>query len=101
MTNLGRIRKMKSEELAELFTEVRRAPGFEYIDFDGWLKSSSPEWIYKGYPGIVTDHNGVERSCIVVGSKMIYSRAYKTVIADGQLMQVPKDQVRAAEKEKD
>ncbi len=95
MTNLSRIKKMPKAELIELFAEIRRAPGFEFIDFDGWLSSSSPEWTYKGYAGVYTDHSGKERECIVVGSKAIYSKPYKTIVVDGQIMQVPKDQVRA------
>ena len=99
MTNLSRIKKMPKAELIDLFAEIHQAPGFEYIDFDAWLSSSSPEWTYKGYPGVFTEHVGKERECVVVGSRTVFSRPYKTIIVDGQIMQVPKDQVRAAGKE--
>lgn len=99
MTNLERIRKMPKAELIELFGEIRRATGFEYIDFGAWLSSSSPEWTYKGSLGVFTDYGGEEHERMVVGSRTVFSQPYKTIIADGQIMQVPKDQVRASGRE--
>ena len=54
MTNLSKIKKMTKLELVELFYKLRKAPGFEYIDFDRWLSSSSPEFIFRGSPGKYT-----------------------------------------------
>lgn len=48
MTNLARLHKMKSAELAELLSEMAASEALPYMDWASWLASDVPELIPDG-----------------------------------------------------
>lgn len=99
LTNREKIDKMSSKELANKIKSLRMLSGFEYIDWESWLKSESSEFPYIGDICKFKPYEETFAHCdwingIIVDSKSIGGIDYKIIVSQGTLYRIPWNRVK-------
>lgn len=99
LTNREKIDKMSSKELANKIKSLRALAGFEYIDWETWLKSENSELPYVGDMCKFKPYEDTFAICdwvdgVLVDSKIIGGIEYKIIIAQGALYRIPWNRVK-------
>lgn len=99
LTNRDIIDKTGNKELAMRIRSLHEVPGFEYIDWEKWLKSNEPEFPYMG---VMCKFKPYEESFaesewfsgIVVDTKVIFGTEYKMIVSQGIVYKIPSSRVK-------
>lgn len=99
MTNFEKISNMNTEDLSTFLVGFHAFPLAEYVDYEKWLNSESPDWIYKGkkanFCRFDLEGNVIGRTpCLLVKEDEVrFNRPYVGVIVNETLKFVPESYV--------
>lgn len=98
LTNREIIDKTPSKELAVKIKSLKQLPGFEYVDWEEWLKSDMPDFPYIGEkvkfkPFEETFAPSPLMEGIMVDTQVISGVEHKIIIADKTLYKIPHNRV--------
>lgn len=99
LTNRDKLDKTGNKEFAKKIKSLKSIPGFEYINWEAWLKSEESEFIYIGEmcqfkPYEETFASSEWISGIMVDSQIIAGKEYRLIIAQDTMYKIPSDRVR-------
>ena len=99
MTNRERLNGLSTEKFMAAIKSIASTPGFEYVDWEGYMASESPRIPYKGEPGRFRSHaqdldevcgNGEMVPCLILGETVMFGEPYVRVLSgSGQYLAVP------------
>lgn len=100
ITNRQKLDKIGNKELAKKIKSLSMLPGFEYIDWEAWLKSEDPEFPYIGEMCHFKPYEETFAPCnwmsgIMVDTKIIAGSEYKLIISQGTMYNIPTNRVKA------
>ena len=98
-TNRDKLDKTGNKELARQIKSLKVIPGFEYIDWEAWLKSDEKEFPYIGEMCQFKPYEETFAECewvsgIMVDSQMIAGKEYKLIVAHGTMYKIPCNRVK-------
>lgn len=94
LTNREAIDKMSSKELAIKIKALKDIPGFEYIDWEAWLKSENTDFPYIGEMVRFKPFEEVFAPCdwmegTMVDTQVLSGVEHKIIVADDTLYKIP------------
>jgi len=98
ITNREKLDKISSKDMANKIKSLKAIPGFEYIDWESWLKSIDAEFIYIGTMCRFKPYEEMFAKCdwlsgIIVDKQIIAGVEYNLIMSNGAMYKIPENRV--------
>lgn len=99
LTNREKLDKTSSKELARKIKSLKAVPGFEYVDWESWLKSENPELPYLGDMCQFKPYEESFAPCdwmsgVMVDTQIIAGVKYGLIISQGTMYKIPHNRIK-------